>query len=853
VAKQGGDFALAVRAIVEAMLQSPRFIYRIERPRGEGAPNRLSGYELAARLSYILWGGPPDQELMRAAEAGELADAGRVEAQVRRMLEDPRSVEWSTRFIHEWMHLDRLSHLRPNRKRFPRWDERLAGDMRAETLAFFKHVVWEQKRPVWELLNVEVTFVTPRLAEHYGLLRDQIAAEASKHEASPPRRVADGLLALYTFEEKAGNTVGDVSGSKEPIQLKIADNAGIRWTDQGLEVRASTLIASAAPPKRIRDAITKSKAMTIEAWVTPANTSQAGPARIVTLSADTGSRNFTLGQDGDKYEMRFRTSKSDSNGLPGVVSASGSVDARLTHVVYTRSAEGKAKLYVNGEEKAARDDGGDLSTWDGRFRLAMANELTGDRPWQGTLHLVAIYERAISADEVQINRAAGARPGQPTAPAVAYTGSRRKDLQALYLFDEGKGETVHDTSNAGEPVNLKIENASSVEWEPGGLAVKEPTLITSGDPPKRLIEAIKKSKAVTLEAWVAPADNKQAGPARMVTLSCDTSSRNFTLGQDGDKFVVRFRTTKLDANGLPSLAAPSGTVMPKLTHVAYTRDAAGQARLYIGGEEKAAREVAGDLASWDEGFRLGLANESTRDRPWRGTYRLVAIYSRALSPDEIRSHTKRQPREQTIARYDLTSVPERGGLLTQGSVLTMGGEEASMVTRGLFVLRELLYSGVEDPPPCVDTTPVPTKPGMSQRAIAEQRIGNKSCAGCHSKFEPLAFGLEKLDGLGAFHETDEHGNKLLDDGEILFPGEEKPVAYKTSAELMNLLAGSERVRKGITRKVTQFAIGRPLVAADEPIVDKIHEGAKNGGGTYASLITAIVMSDLVQVRGANEN
>ena len=71
--------------------------------------------------------------------------------------------------------------------------------------------------------------------------------------------------------------------------------------------------------------------------------------------------------------------------------------------------------------------------------------------------------------------------------------------------------------------------------------------------------------------------------------------------------------------------------------------------------------------------------------------------------------------------------------------------------------------------------------------------------------------------------------------------------YNSSAELMDLLAGSERVRMGITRKLTQFAIGRPLVAADAPIVEKIHQSAQQGGGTYASLITAIVTSDLVRM------
>lgn len=175
----------------------------------------------------------------------------------------------------------------------------------------------------------------------------------------------------------------------------------------------------------------------------------------------------------------------------------------------------------------------------------------------------------------------------------------------------------------------------------------------------------------------------------------------------------------------------------------------------------------------------------------------------------------------------------RGGLLTHGSVLTIGGDDASTVTRGLFVYRELLDSGVDDPPPGVDTTPVPARPGLSNRAVEMQRINNTACSECHKKFETIAFGLEKFDGLGAFGETDRHGNKLRDDGDILFPGAGKPTLFQSSAELMNLLAKSDRVSKALTRKVTQFALGRLLTVSDEPALDAIHAAAQKNGGTYA--------------------
>jgi hypothetical protein len=205
------------------------------------------------------------------------------------------------------------------------------------------------------------------------------------------------------------------------------------------------------------------------------------------------------------------------------------------------------------------------------------------------------------------------------------------------------------------------------------------------------------------------------------------------------------------------------------------------------------------------------------------------------------------PKEPGLQRYDLSAIPSRGGLLTQGSILTIGGDDASMVTRGLFVLHDLLRGLVKNPPPGLDTTPVPSEPGLSKRMIAEGRIADRSCGGCHTRFEPLAFALEKYDGTGAFHARDEHGNDLREDGEILFPGADNPVEYETTAELMNLLAESQRVQESLTWKVTQFAIGRPLVAEDAGAVKEIHDTAAKEGGTYSSLISAIVKSDLVQL------
>ncbi|MEM9280760.1 MAG: DUF1592 domain-containing protein, partial [Verrucomicrobiota bacterium] len=202
--------------------------------------------------------------------------------------------------------------------------------------------------------------------------------------------------------------------------------------------------------------------------------------------------------------------------------------------------------------------------------------------------------------------------------------------------------------------------------------------------------------------------------------------------------------------------------------------------------------------------------------------------------------------DEKLEKVSLETVKERGGLLTQGSVLTVGGDEASMVSRGLFVLNDLLRGVVKDPPPGVDLEVVLSKPGLTQRGIAIERISDKACGGCHERFEPLAFGLERFDGLGTFLETDAYGNELREDGEVLIPGEAKPKPYQTIDELMDLLAESARVRETISWKLVQFAMGRPLNARDAAEESRIHERGWEAGGRYTDLLEAVATSDLIR-------
>src|SRR5690606_38543595 len=127
------------------------------------------------------------------------------------------------------------------------------------------------------------------------------------------------------------------------------------------------------------EAVRASGELTIEAWITSRSVQQSGPARIVTLSKDSGSRNFTLGQNNDRFEVRLRTTASDGNGQPALTSPAQYVTTARTHVVFTFDHEGTGRLFVNGEFVSDHALGGDFSNWDDSFQLALGNELSGDR------------------------------------------------------------------------------------------------------------------------------------------------------------------------------------------------------------------------------------------------------------------------------------------------------------------------------------------------------------------------------------------------------------------------------------------------------------------------------------------
>ena len=225
-------------------------------------------------------------------------------------------------------------------------------------------------------------------------------------------RITDGLVALYRFEQGDDPAmVYDVSGVEPALDLTIDDPVSASWlADGGIDISSDTIIASSGPATKIIAGCTASNEITIEAWVKPDTAVQSGPARIATLSADTSYRNFTLAQDAGEYDVRLRTTTTSTNGIPSLKTSGGALDTQLQHIAYTRTAAGARTIYLDGSPAAVGSVTGTFDTWDGTFSFALANELTGDRPWLGEIHLVAVYERALIQAEVEQNYNAGPHP-----------------------------------------------------------------------------------------------------------------------------------------------------------------------------------------------------------------------------------------------------------------------------------------------------------------------------------------------------------------------------------------------------------------------------------------------------------
>ncbi len=170
----GDAFRDGVRLVVEAALQSPNFLYRIERGSGEidEVGERIGGYEVASRLSYLIWGSGPDARLLDAAESGALSSAEGIGVEARRLVMDLRARDRVSDFHGRWLALDALAGASKDTAVFPEYSPELVSSMRAEVERFVEEVALAQGGALTSLLSAPYGFVDARLAAVYGLSGD---------------------------------------------------------------------------------------------------------------------------------------------------------------------------------------------------------------------------------------------------------------------------------------------------------------------------------------------------------------------------------------------------------------------------------------------------------------------------------------------------------------------------------------------------------------------------------------------------------------------------------------------------------------------------------------------------------
>jgi hypothetical protein len=166
------DFTSGIRLVIETMIQSAPFLYRIEfgsTPHANEQVVKLTSWEMASRLSYLLWQSMPDDELLAAAKADRLQDSGDIAMQVTRMMEDPKAHEPFQHFHEQWLKLDQIGNLDKDAKVFQSFDATLTPLMAEETRRFLEYVVWQGGGTLDDLLTSPVSYQNAKLSAYYGI------------------------------------------------------------------------------------------------------------------------------------------------------------------------------------------------------------------------------------------------------------------------------------------------------------------------------------------------------------------------------------------------------------------------------------------------------------------------------------------------------------------------------------------------------------------------------------------------------------------------------------------------------------------------------------------------------------
>jgi hypothetical protein len=238
--------------------------------------------------------------------------------------------------------------------------------------------------------------------------QSQTLADGIEDEGGP--RHSESLVAFWDFKEGSGAVAPDKSGVAPAADLELTGS--VTWmSSYGLDFEDGMAMASAETSRKLYERIAQpgvgTQQYSLEAWVVPANVSQEGPARIVSYSLGNGSRNVTMGQVLYSYNVRNRSLITNTNGNPALQTSDADRDlqATLQHVVLTYDQYRGRRVYVDGvfTDDLDEDGPGRLWNWDPSHRFVLGNETNGARPWDGQVRLAAVYDQALTDEQIQQN------------------------------------------------------------------------------------------------------------------------------------------------------------------------------------------------------------------------------------------------------------------------------------------------------------------------------------------------------------------------------------------------------------------------------------------------------------------
>jgi hypothetical protein len=197
----GGTHREALKQALAAVLTSPRFLYRAE-PEAGHARRSLDGLELATRLSYFLWGSPPDRTLRDLAIGGKLLQPEILATEADRLLDHPRSVHFVRPFLGQWLTLDRLDLFQFNRKLYPKFDDSVKSAARQEVYETFAALLRDNGR-LGELLRADHVVINALLADYYGI--PGVTGDAFRKVPLPAGSPRGGLLGMAAIMAMGSN------------------------------------------------------------------------------------------------------------------------------------------------------------------------------------------------------------------------------------------------------------------------------------------------------------------------------------------------------------------------------------------------------------------------------------------------------------------------------------------------------------------------------------------------------------------------------------------------------------------------------------------------------------------------